>query len=541
MASPALEPTTRLPAEKASPRRSIHDIYSRPAPVKVFPLPTFQPSNPLSVAQLLYSWVSQVLFPPKEAFEIYQGLFSPHSMSVNIINEKEMFALWQQGFYGKGNLSRSEPNWAKSQEVKKGLKDAHVSESFTILRREQRKEAKWERARAEQAAINATRLREALENFDQSLVPHSPLSLLTLPNSLEDMVAKRKALERVVIDSQNDHLKSFGLSVSFNAEEADRRVENSSPLLEEAIPESLAIKTSSVPFSPLALLALPNSQAELEARKEAQKLVTAVEIPSPPVSVKSEQESNGNLPKTVRFSPDVESAVYFEDAPPSPQTASDDSQTCIVSVKPETLKQEHTVDVGVETLATAEHLQLTFEEAFFLAYGLGCLEISNPESKKAYSNTELFRLFREHSHVPPRIAAPLRSDDPFLVNYVVYHHFRSLGFVPRPGMKFGVDWLLYQRGPVFDHAEYGMVLIPSYSSPEWAKLGVSMPERNWQWFHGVNRTLAHAFKTFVVVYVDIPSLSEFAFAEKKGGITAVLKLYKVREFIIKRWSANRNR
>ncbi|KAL5612926.1 hypothetical protein BROUX41_003997 [Berkeleyomyces rouxiae] len=551
-----LEPTPQLAAEKPAiaeksvttpqtPRRTIHDIYARPAPVKVFPLPTFQPSNPLSIVQLVYTWVSQALFPPEEAFEIYKGLFSPQSMSVNIVDEKDMFALWQQGFYGKGNLSRSEPNWIKSQEVKKGLKDEHVSESFTVLRREQRKEAKWERARAEQAAINATRLREALQDFDESLVPHSPQSLLALSNSLADMMAKRKDLEQRIIASQHENLKSFGLSLSHLAvEEIDKAQVAPSRRVVDGMDNLQAPILSPAPCSPLALLSLPNSQADLDAREsaiEAQKArLAAEEMPSPPLPAKPELEIN-NLPKTVRFSPEVESAVYFEDAPPSPQTASEDSQSSIVPVKAETLKQGHAVHIGDETLVTVEHLQLTFEEAFFLAYGLGRLKVTNPESKKAYSNTELFRLFREHSHTSSRMPTPLRADDDFLVNYAVYHHFRSLGFVPRPGMKFGVDWLLYQRGPVFDHAEYGMVLVPSYSSVEWAELGVATPKRNWQWFHSVNRTLAHAFKTFVMVYIDIPSPSEFAAAEEKGGITAVLKLYRVREFIIKRWSANRNR
>lgn len=52
-------------------------------------------------------------------------------------------------------------------------------------------------------------------------------------------------------------------------------------------------------------------------------------------------------------------------------------------------------------------------------------------------------------------AAPttsLRPDDPFLVSYVAYHHFRSLGWVVKPGIKFSCDWLLYRRGPVFSHS-----------------------------------------------------------------------------------------
>ena len=47
----------------------------------------------------------------------------------------------------------------------------------------------------------------------------------------------------------------------------------------------------------------------------------------------------------------------------------------------------------------------------------------------------------------------LRPDNPFIVNYVAYHHYRSLGWTVKSGLKFCVDYLLYKRGPVFDHAE----------------------------------------------------------------------------------------
>lgn len=48
---------------------------------------------------------------------------------------------------------------------------------------------------------------------------------------------------------------------------------------------------------------------------------------------------------------------------------------------------------------------------------------------------------------------PTRFDNPFLINYVVYHHYKSLGWVVKGGIKFCVDYLLYKRGPVFSHAE----------------------------------------------------------------------------------------
>jgi tRNA-splicing endonuclease subunit Sen2 len=53
----------------------------------------------------------------------------------------------------------------------------------------------------------------------------------------------------------------------------------------------------------------------------------------------------------------------------------------------------------------------------------------------------------------PSSLEPNRFDNPFLVNYVVYHHYRSLGWVVKGGIKFCVDYLLYKRGPVFHHAE----------------------------------------------------------------------------------------
>lgn len=54
---------------------------------------------------------------------------------------------------------------------------------------------------------------------------------------------------------------------------------------------------------------------------------------------------------------------------------------------------------------------------------------------------------------PPEDWLPDRFDNPFLINYVVYHHYRSLGWVVKGGIKFCVDYLLYKRGPVFQHAE----------------------------------------------------------------------------------------
>lgn len=121
----------------------------------------------------------------------------------------------------------------------------------------------------------------------------------------------------------------------------------------------------------------------------------------------------------------------------------------------------------------AEHTQLQPEEAFFLLFSLGALSLrsSSPfdapctSPSPTLSILAAWRLFLldgaallsppsaglSSPTVDPRLA---RFDSPFLVNYASYHHFRSMGWVVRSGVKFCADWVLYGLGgPVGGHAE----------------------------------------------------------------------------------------
>ena len=52
-----------------------------------------------------------------------------------------------------------------------------------------------------------------------------------------------------------------------------------------------------------------------------------------------------------------------------------------------------------------------------------------------------------------------RSCDPrFACKFVAYHFYRSRGWVPRCGLKFGVDFLLYVFGPKDYHATFSLVV-----------------------------------------------------------------------------------
>ena len=200
-----------------------------------------------------------------------------------------------------------------------------------------------------------------------------------------------------------------------------------------------------------------------------------------------------------------------------------------------------------------EHLQLNPSEAFFLVYALGILQIRAQNTADLLPPEALFTLFRQHSYFPPREAQDLQPDDPFLIQYVVYHHFRSLGWVIRPGIKFAVDWLLYLRGPVFSHAEFAIIVLPAYMNPYWRStqeletLTRKKESKSWWWLHCVNRVQSQVRKSLVICYVDVPPpVAEMVVAERETSaeemdIGKVLKRYKVRELTMKRWTPNRER
>lgn len=128
----------------------------------------------------------------------------------------------------------------------------------------------------------------------------------------------------------------------------------------------------------------------------------------------------------------------------------------------------------------AEHLQLQPEEAFFLHFALGVLSVRRHDplalSPEATTPAPLpilsaFALFLLDGYTLPMLADPFadsalsssstgvdprlsRWDSPFLISYASYHHFRSMGWVVRSGVKFCTEWVLYgPGGPVGGHAE----------------------------------------------------------------------------------------
>lgn len=154
-------------AHKSGPRRNENNrIYADPLPV-LFSHP--EPTRLNSILNLLGLPTTQVLNPHCE------GYFDATTRSVWVSNQKDSLILWRRGFFGKGDLSRSEPSWLTRQiNARKSraagreyfskcqclfLFDKNMSiylemtsEEVTAKRREERKQFKFDRAQAMAAA-----------------------------------------------------------------------------------------------------------------------------------------------------------------------------------------------------------------------------------------------------------------------------------------------------------------------------------------------------------------------------------------------------
>lgn len=443
------------PKKPRQKRPNYHEIHAKPLPLDVYPLPVFIPHNPISLVRIAIALLSHSLWKPKSHKLFHQAYFSPETQSVHVTDPTSIRALWEQGFFGKGSLSRSEPQWLVSEKRRRGAEASKTSAEVTQSRREERRQFKLERAKAQREAIEQQLRQEGKLDADGSI-------------------------EELVEDGQVSE----------------------SPRGTLYTPEAGHVMT----------LTGDSIVSEVD-RKLADGILWGAN--------------------------DVETSQDIE---------------------PEDL----------------EHLQLTPEETFFLVYTLGVLEIirdGNPHDSDVqhkYPPWYLMRLFcsyasqpagegnahlhlayhsREVSHQPfPTISSVpiIAPDNPFLLKYVVYHHFRSLGWVVRPGIKFAVDYLLYLRGPAFTHAEFAIMIVPSYSHPSWSKNSTHKQEkdkRDWWWLHRVNRVQTQVMKTLMLVYVEVPPFWDEDHTQDgfKLDVGDVLKKYKVREFVFRRWSPSRNR
>ncbi|KAF9926422.1 hypothetical protein FBU30_003987 [Linnemannia zychae] len=180
---------------------------------------------------------------------------------------------------------------------------------------------------------------------------------------------------------------------------------------------------------------------------------------------------------------------------------------------------------------------------------------------------ECWRRFAESSILKasshPISKQEISPDNSFIIRYVAYHHYRSLGWVVKDGLKYGTDFLLYKKGMVFGHSQFGVQVIACKSRAEATSnpglpkpAGILHPNsstsrvsptpglfvmhsvHSWQWLLALNRVISQVQKTVILCYVIVPhhiTKNDLMSPQK------ALPMYAIVEVGIKRFVPERNR
>ena len=110
MASLIAQPKRGKYKGKGGARRAENErIYGNPLPL-LFTTSSAEHSDP-GPSQPKQSFLSSLFNPPRVINPQCSGTFDAATRSVWITDERDVRILWTRGFWGKGNLSRSEPSW----------------------------------------------------------------------------------------------------------------------------------------------------------------------------------------------------------------------------------------------------------------------------------------------------------------------------------------------------------------------------------------------------------------------------------------------
>ncbi|XP_018095842.1 tRNA splicing endonuclease subunit 2 L homeolog isoform X2 [Xenopus laevis] len=121
----------------------------------------------------------------------------------------------------------------------------------------------------------------------------------------------------------------------------------------------------------------------------------------------------------------------------------------------------------------------------------------------------------------------------FSTKYLAYHHFRSKGWVPKVGLKYGTDLLLYRKGPPFYHASYSVIVELVNDKGE----GTPLRPLSWRSLAGLHRTTANVSKELLFCYLIKPA----GFTDSDFISPACIHRIKVQELIVSRWVSSRER
>jgi len=90
--------------------------------------------------------------------------------------------------------------------------------------------------------------------------------------------------------------------------------------------------------------------------------------------------------------------------------------------------------------------ELSLIEAYYLLLK-DKITIEDPEKKEFLSSEEFFEIAKQQHHK-------------FEEKFIIYKDLREKGYIPRPGLKFGADFVVYKKGPGLEHSPFIVHVLP---------------------------------------------------------------------------------
>ncbi|XP_012259446.2 tRNA-splicing endonuclease subunit Sen2 [Athalia rosae] len=426
---------------------------------------------------------------PENKWIMYTGHLS--SLGVCVIESCEIEALHSMGFFGKGALSRSFPNFEKS---KTGV--------HTILR-----ERQWKRRQTwlQQAQI----LKGLTDDFGEEEWGN----IGQLDSEKESEQCQQGVGDTSIKDSKPEQRKDSKL---------EKNNQNIDPI-KKPNPSSLeSHKAIENPKSKVEVVLDASNEDEIYKISNTEKVgAVAFDVSNDVNTTLSDDEAMSiDLYKRLDETKnqlgciDQKPAIQERDWMILPDSDSD-SGDYLNTIKP---------SVEKEGFPIKEPLYLTFEETFFLMFGLGCLQVINYDGN-------MMNILEAWNHF-------CRVQHDFVQKYVVYHYFRSKGWVVKPGLKYGGDFLLYKQGPPFYHASY-IVIVEVLNADTLLKDTKKMVRKmTWTKLASLDRLSETAAKEILFAQVLWPpevSKDEISFSPE------FLSEFTVNELLYRRWIPKQKR
>ncbi|KAJ7316794.1 hypothetical protein JRQ81_002956 [Phrynocephalus forsythii] len=431
-----------------------------------------------------------VFHPPRRKRRVYESYDSPFPVvfskdckicqaeiinnNVIVKNPEDMEQLYSKGFFGKGVLSRSRPEYS-------------ISDPALVT--------KWQDIRLNLPIISFKKYQCHVE-WAKSLMRAEGLDDNTIDTILLNYTEPLNLKQEAVQNSQDENIsemetsggepKSVLTSLETNGEKVATLYD---PLASCGAFESNLTGSATVDKTDL------EKQCPLATRPGWQQ------------DSCTEQESSLSINKEYNHEYVL---VEEEELNPGPEEDGESEKSL--------LKRKEKLICRRNAFTIFEYLQLSLEEAFFLVYALGCLSIYYNEVPLS-----ILKLWEVFSEAQPN----------FKATYMAYHYFRSKGWVPKVGVKYGTDFLLYRKGPPFYHASYSVIVELVDDNFE----GSLRRPLSWKSLSGLNRTTANVSKELMVCYLIKPS----DMTEEEMFSPECFRRIKVQELILNRWVASSER